>query len=110
MHKSGLTSLAICALLAGCAGITVTDGQKNLDGIPFYVKVPVATQTTLHATNEILVSFTVSQISATTGEATRSVTLAFGGPISLRDTEANRNALASVMEALPEDALDSTPR
>lgn len=89
-------------LIAGCAGVEVSE-DKSLKGIPFYVKVPVATQDTVLSAGELVVSFTVSEI-AQVGAASkvlRSVTLPHAGP--LRVPEGKRAELERILGKLPSD-------
>jgi hypothetical protein len=82
--------------IAGCAGVEVSE-DKSLKGIPFYVKVPVATQDTVLSAGELVVSFTVSEI-AQAGAASkvlRSVTLPHAG--ALRIPEGRRADLERIL-------------
>lgn len=87
--------------LVGCAGVEVSD-DKSLKGIPFYVKVPVATHETVLNEGELVVSFVVSKIvqAGETIKVMHSTTLPYAGP--LRIPENKRDELERALKKLPD--------
>lgn len=62
-----LRNLLVCGTvvaLTGCGAIMVTANNQQLDGIPFYSKVPVMTQETKLLKSELLVTFTLGKVGA----------------------------------------------
>lgn len=91
--------------LAGCAGLTVHDGKEELKGLPFYVKVPVATQDTLRATSELSIQLKVSEfIESDAKQVTlRSQGVLGSGPVQVPDTPATRKLIDDLIAAIPDD-------
>jgi hypothetical protein len=91
-------------VVAGCAGLEVSDGSKKLDGLPFYVKVPVATQDTLRATSDLNVQLTISEVVEVEGKSKviRSQSVLASGPLRIADSVQNRVTIDQVVAAIPD--------
>ncbi len=109
MRASSCASFAAVAfVLCGCAGVKVKEGSgsnaKDVNGIPFYIKVPWRTQETELASREMIVTFTVTEVrtDGDTGKTTdgRSVKLPAGATLRLDDTAAGRNTIAAFVNGL----------
>jgi len=98
------TALPIVAL-TGCTGIEVSDGKNDLKGVPFYAKVPIATQDTIRATSELAVQLKISEVfeADEKSKVVRSTDVPFSGAIRLPDTPENRKVVDAVREALSGD-------
>jgi hypothetical protein len=103
LNRTAVIALPMLAL-AGCAGVVVSDGNKDLKGIPFYIKVPVATQDTIRAISEIAVQFKVSEILEVDGKSkvSRSTDAPSSGPIRMADTSPVRAILDAEVRKLNE--------
>ena len=62
MFKKIIATAVPIVALTGCAGIEISDGKNDLKGIPFYAKVPVATQDVIRATSELSVQLKISEV------------------------------------------------
>jgi hypothetical protein len=113
MRKKAHVLFIATLSLASCAGVEVSEDKSN-KGIPFYVKVPVATQETVLGEGEIVLSFVVSKI-AQVGESTKvlhSTTLPFSGPLRIpeRKREELELALNSRLTDKPNPVYEDTVR
>jgi hypothetical protein len=104
MKSRTLSAAAAVLLLAGCKSLVVSDENGEAKGIPFLTKVPDRILTSTYTQVEwIQVSATV-----TFGEGKDAKTESvLPTPVSLRDTEANRTKILTLMTAV--DAAPSTP-
>jgi len=106
MRRILATAALLALAAAGCSSFDIADsaGTKQ-PGIPFYVKVPVATHETLHAMDQILVQFKVSEILQADEQRSivNSTDVPAGDPLRLPDTTAIRTTLESLAAGIPRD-------
>jgi len=104
----GIALAGLAAALCGCSGIKVRDGAgdnaHDVHGIPFYVKVPWRIQETELASREMIVTFTVTQVTfdANTGKTTEgpAAKLPTGQTLRLVDSPISRKAVQDEVDAL----------